>query len=74
MQAGEGWGKRSLTAWNGCQQIVLRCHCVACGGDVSYLYREIGVLPDSSNEWIYCAHLDGKLSTWRRKHYKKMSH
>lgn len=27
----------------------------------------LDVLPDPSNEWIYCAHLDGKLSTWRRK-------
>ncbi|KAK7330084.1 hypothetical protein VNO77_24270 [Canavalia gladiata] len=27
----------------------------------------LDVLPDPNNEWIYCAHLDGKLSTWRRK-------
>ncbi|KAI5416206.1 hypothetical protein KIW84_041306 [Lathyrus oleraceus] len=27
----------------------------------------LDVLPDPSNEWIYCAHVDGKLSTWRRK-------
>ncbi|XP_004508475.1 uncharacterized protein [Cicer arietinum] len=27
----------------------------------------LDVLPDPSNDWIYCAHLDGKLSTWRRK-------
>ncbi|KAG2407955.1 uncharacterized protein HKW66_Vig0027770 [Vigna angularis] len=27
----------------------------------------LDVLPDPSNEWIYCAHRDGKLSTWRRK-------
>ncbi|RDY09617.1 WD repeat-containing protein 11, partial [Mucuna pruriens] len=27
----------------------------------------LDVLADPSNEWIYCAHLDGKLSTWRRK-------
>lgn len=27
----------------------------------------LDVLPDPGNEWIYCAHLDGKLSTWRRK-------
>lgn len=37
----------------------------------STLPRGIGkfldVLPDPSNEWIYCAHVDGKLSTWRRK-------
>ncbi|XP_016199251.1 WD repeat-containing protein 11 [Arachis ipaensis] len=25
------------------------------------------VLPDPNNEWVYCAHLDGKLSTWKRK-------
>ncbi|KAF7838752.1 WD repeat-containing protein 11-like isoform X1 [Senna tora] len=25
------------------------------------------VLPDPDSEWLYCAHLDGKLSTWRRK-------
>ena len=27
----------------------------------------LDVLPDPNNEWVYCAHLDGKLSTWRRK-------
>ncbi|XP_030954602.1 WD repeat-containing protein 11-like isoform X2 [Quercus lobata] len=27
----------------------------------------LDVLPDPNNELIYCAHLDGKLSTWRRK-------
>ncbi|CAJ2634723.1 unnamed protein product [Trifolium pratense] len=27
----------------------------------------LDVLPDPNNEWIYCAHVDGKLSTWRRK-------
>jgi len=27
----------------------------------------LDVLPDPSNEWIYCAHVDGKLSTWKRK-------
>ncbi|XP_068464338.1 uncharacterized protein [Phaseolus vulgaris] len=27
----------------------------------------LDVLPDPSNDWIYCAHRDGKLSTWRRK-------
>lgn len=27
----------------------------------------LDVLPDPNNEWIYCAHIDGKLSTWRRK-------
>lgn len=27
------------------------------------------VLPDPKNELLYCAHLDGKLSTWRRKEY-----
>ncbi|XP_027330478.1 WD repeat-containing protein 11 isoform X1 [Abrus precatorius] len=27
----------------------------------------LDVLPDPNNEWIYCAHLDGKLSAWRRK-------
>ncbi|KAI9125672.1 hypothetical protein K1719_003090 [Acacia pycnantha] len=27
----------------------------------------IEVLLDLNNEWTYCAHLDGKLSTWRRK-------
>lgn len=25
------------------------------------------VLPDLYNELLYCVHLDGKLSTWRRK-------
>ncbi|XP_020225696.1 WD repeat-containing protein 11 isoform X2 [Cajanus cajan] len=27
----------------------------------------LDVLPDPSNEWVYCAHLDGKLSMWKRK-------
>ncbi|KAE9602295.1 putative transcription factor WD40-like family [Lupinus albus] len=27
----------------------------------------LDVLPDPNNEWIYCAHIDGKISTWRRK-------
>jgi WD40 repeat protein len=27
----------------------------------------LDVLPDPNNELVYCAHLDGKLSTWRRK-------
>ena len=27
----------------------------------------LDVLPDPNNELLYCAHLDGKLSTWRRK-------
>lgn len=27
----------------------------------------LDVLPDPNNEFLYCAHLDGKLSTWRRK-------
>ncbi|CAH9089514.1 unnamed protein product [Cuscuta epithymum] len=27
----------------------------------------LGVLPDTNIEVLYCAHLDGKLSTWRRK-------
>ncbi|KAK7264903.1 hypothetical protein RJT34_32516 [Clitoria ternatea] len=27
----------------------------------------LDVFPDPDNEWIYCAHLDGKLSTWKRK-------
>lgn len=29
----------------------------------------LDVLPDPNNEFLYCAHLDGKLSTWRRKEY-----
>ncbi|KAJ7956722.1 WD repeat-containing protein 11 [Quillaja saponaria] len=27
----------------------------------------LDVLPDPNSEWIYCVHLDGSLSTWRRK-------
>ncbi|XP_068343506.1 uncharacterized protein [Pyrus communis] len=27
----------------------------------------LDVLPDPNHEFLYCAHLDGKLSTWRRK-------
>ncbi|KAJ9688671.1 hypothetical protein PVL29_014362 [Vitis rotundifolia] len=27
----------------------------------------LDVLPDPNNELLYCAHLDGRLSTWRRK-------
>ncbi|PON63192.1 Guanine nucleotide-binding protein, beta subunit [Parasponia andersonii] len=27
----------------------------------------LDVLPDPNNGFLYCAHLDGKLSTWRRK-------
>ncbi|GAV82489.1 hypothetical protein CFOL_v3_25940 [Cephalotus follicularis] len=27
----------------------------------------LDVLPDPNNEFLYCAHLDGKLSIWRRK-------
>ncbi|XP_021808968.1 WD repeat-containing protein 11 [Prunus avium] len=27
----------------------------------------LDVLPDPNHEYLYCAHLDGKLSTWRRK-------
>ncbi|KAF7806409.1 WD repeat-containing protein 11 isoform X1 [Senna tora] len=27
----------------------------------------LDVLPDPTNEWLYCAHLNGKLSSWRRK-------
>nr|DAD44949.1 TPA_asm: hypothetical protein HUJ06_003179 [Nelumbo nucifera] len=27
----------------------------------------LDVLPDPDNDWLYCAHFDGKLSTWRRK-------
>jgi hypothetical protein len=27
----------------------------------------LDVLPDPNNELLYCAHLDGKLSIWRRK-------
>ncbi|KAF8407138.1 hypothetical protein HHK36_006263 [Tetracentron sinense] len=27
----------------------------------------LDVLPDPDNDLLYCAHLDGKLSTWRRK-------
>ncbi|XP_019440273.1 PREDICTED: WD repeat-containing protein 11-like isoform X3 [Lupinus angustifolius] len=27
----------------------------------------LDVLPDPNNDWVYCAHIDGKLSTWRRK-------
>lgn len=27
----------------------------------------LDVLPDLNNELLYCAHLDGKLSTWQRK-------
>ncbi|XP_054821637.1 uncharacterized protein LOC129320288 isoform X2 [Prosopis cineraria] len=27
----------------------------------------LDVLPDPNNEWLYCAHLDGRLSTWHRK-------
>lgn len=27
----------------------------------------LDVLPDPNNECLYCAHLDGKLSTWQRK-------
>ncbi|KAL5547799.1 hypothetical protein UlMin_003030 [Ulmus minor] len=27
----------------------------------------LDVLPDPNNELLYCCHLDGKLSTWRRK-------
>ncbi|KAL5729631.1 hypothetical protein ACHQM5_002555 [Ranunculus cassubicifolius] len=29
--------------------------------------RFLDVVPDPDNELLYCAHLDGKLSTWRRK-------
>ncbi|XP_010247604.1 PREDICTED: WD repeat-containing protein 11-like [Nelumbo nucifera] len=27
----------------------------------------LDVLPDPDNDWLYCAHLDGKISIWRRK-------
>lgn len=27
----------------------------------------LDVLPDPNKDLLYCAHLDGKLSTWRRK-------
>lgn len=27
----------------------------------------LDVLPAPNNEFLYCAHLDGKLSTWKRK-------
>lgn len=27
----------------------------------------LDILPDPANDWLYCAHLDGKLSSWRRK-------
>uniref|UniRef100_A0A7N0UK41 WD repeat-containing protein 11 n=2 Tax=Kalanchoe fedtschenkoi TaxID=63787 RepID=A0A7N0UK41_KALFE len=27
----------------------------------------LDVLPDSNNELLYCAHIDGRISTWRRK-------
>ena len=27
----------------------------------------LDVLPDPNQELVYCAHLDGKLSIWRRK-------
>ncbi|KAI4335695.1 hypothetical protein L6164_014318 [Bauhinia variegata] len=27
----------------------------------------LDVLPDINSEWLYCAHVDGRLSTWRRK-------
>ncbi|KAF4392022.1 hypothetical protein F8388_004351 [Cannabis sativa] len=29
----------------------------------------LDVLPDPNNGFLYCAHLDGKLSTWRRKEH-----
>uniref|UniRef100_A0A3Q7H442 WDR11 first beta-propeller domain-containing protein n=1 Tax=Solanum lycopersicum TaxID=4081 RepID=A0A3Q7H442_SOLLC len=32
------------------------------------------VLPDSNIEVLYCAHLDGKLSTWRRKERRASAH
>lgn len=27
----------------------------------------LDVLPDPNHDWLYCAHLDGKLSIWKRK-------
>ena len=32
----------------------------------------LDVLPDPNNELLYCAHLDGRLSTWRRKEWAQI--
>lgn len=29
----------------------------------------LDVLPDPDNDFLYCAHIDGKLSIWQRKEY-----
>lgn len=33
----------------------------------------LDVVPDPDNELLYCAHLDGRVSIWRRKEYDFLS-